>query len=273
MLTNPLIDTHCHVNIMVKEKFDTPLQEENFALAANIAEKAAQEQVNYILNVGTSIIECQNCIELAKRNSSMYASVGIHPCDLRSNWHTELKQIKKFISHKKENKIVAIGECGIDLYHQKHNLSQQKELFKAQIELSLEHQLPMTIHMREATDEMHSCLEEFKDEKLLGVMHCFYEQKEFADYAINLGLLIGVGGPITYPKNVFLREIISQLPLDKLVLETDAPFLPPQIIRGKQNHPKYIKHLADYIAKLRNISFEEVAQQTTDNAKKLFKLD
>jgi len=268
-----LIDTHCHINMMVKEKFDTPLTEENFALATTIADQAAEEQVDYILNVGTSIIECQNCIELAKKNKSMYSGVGIHPCDLRSSWNAELKQITKFIKNKKENKIVAIGECGIDLYHQKHNLAQQKDLFKAQIELSLEHQLPLTIHMREATDEMFSCLDEFKGEKLLGVMHCFYEKKEFADYAINLGLLIGVGGPITYPKNNFLREVITQLPLEKFVLETDAPFLPPQIIRGKQNHPKYIKDIAEYLAKLKNITFDELAKQTTKNAKELFKLD
>jgi len=266
-----LVDTHCHVNIMVKEKFDTPIEQDGFVLAAAITQEAAQEQVEYILNVGTSIIECQNCIELAKKNSSMYAGVGIHPCDLRSNWYTELKQVITFIKNKKDNKVVCIGECGIDLYHQKHNLTQQKELFKAQIELSLEHQLPLTIHMREATDEMHSCLEEFKNEKLLGIMHCFYEQKEFADYAISHGLLIGVGGPITYPKNDFLREVITQLPLDKLVLETDAPFLPPQVIRGKQNHPKYIKNIAQYLAKLKNISFDEIADQTTNNARNLFK--
>ncbi|MFC1841803.1 TatD family hydrolase [Candidatus Dependentiae bacterium] len=267
-----LVDTHCHVNIMVKEKFDVPLTEKNFELAQKIYEQAAKEQVDHIINAGTSITEDRNCIQLAQKNKHMYAAVGIHPCDMLPNWHNDLKKVIEFILHKKENKIVAIGECGLDLYHQKYNVQQQKDLFKAQVELSLEYNLPMTVHMRQATDEMVSCLELFKQEKLKGVMHCFSEDKAFADYVINLGFSIGIGSTITYPKNNELRELVAKTPLDKIVLETDAPFLPPQIIRGKQNHPKYIRYIADYIAKLKKISFDTVADQTTDNACTIFGL-
>jgi len=127
--------------------------------------------------------------------------------------------------------------------------------------------------MREATDEMVSVLEQFKREPLRGVMHCFSESHEFVDYVIDLGFVIGIGGPITYPKNEILREVILRIPLEKIVLETDAPFLPPQIIRGKQNHPKYIAYIAQYLADLKNISFKQAAEQTTKNAIDLFAFD
>jgi len=268
-----LVDTHCHVNIMVKEKFDIPLKDENFVLAEKIADEAYKDGVGHILNAGTSITECINCIQLAQKNKNMYAAVGIHPCDITPSWNKDLKKVQEFIRSKKANKIVAIGECGLDLYHQKHNITQQKNLLKAQIELSLEHNMPLTIHMRQATDEMVSVLEQFKHEPLRGVMHCFSESKDFANYAIGLGFVLGIGGPITYPKNEQLRDVVLHIPLEKIVLETDSPFLPPQIIRGKRNHPKYIAHIAQYLAELKNISLEFVAEQTTKTTFDLFGFD
>ena len=265
-----LVDTHCHINMMVKEKFDAPLTQENFELASQIAQDAAQQGVKYILNVGTSITECINCIDLAKKNTGMFAAVGIHPCDITPNWQQDLQKVKEFLKNKTLNKIVCIGECGLDLYHRQDTLPEQIDLLKAQIELALEQNLPLSIHMRQATEEMHKILDQYKHDKLTGVMHCFPESKEFADYVISLGLLIGIGGPVTYPKNTQLQETVAQIPLEKIILETDAPFLPPQIIRGKQNHPKYILAIAEHIAKLKNVTIETVAEQTTKNALNLF---
>ena len=125
--------------------------------------------------------------------------------------------------------------------------------------------------MRQSTDQMHKLLDQYKNDNLKGVMHCFPEGKEFADSVISLGLLIGVGGSVTYPKNTILQETVAQLPIEKIILETDAPFLPPQIIRGKQNHPKYILAITEHIAKIKNITLETVAEQTTKNALNLFK--
>jgi len=267
-----LIDTHCHINIMVKRKFDTPLAPEDFDRAKIIYQEARQNNIVHIINVGTSLIESINCVQLAQKNKNMHAAVGIHPSDCKINWNNDLKEIKKLIKNKKENNIVAIGECGIDLYHQKHNLQQQQSLFNAQIELSLEHELPLTIHTRDATDELVSCLEKFKKENLKGVIHCFSEAQDFADYAIELGFLIGIGGAITYPKNETLRSVVLAIPLEKMILETDAPFLPPQIIRGKPNHPKYIAEIAQYISKLKKQNFDDIAKQTTQNAFDLFGL-
>jgi len=267
-----LIDTHCHVNIMVKEKFDTPLNEKNFEEATKIAEEANQAGVNHIINVGTSVIESLNCINLAQRNDHMYAAIGIHPSDCTQTWQQELKEIEKLIEDKTDNKIVAIGECGIDLHHQQHNLESQKELFKAQIELSLKHKLPLSIHMRDATETVFSVLEAYAKEDLKGVIHCFSEDQKFADYVIKLGFVIGIGGAITYPNNGRLRSVVSNIPLKKIILETDAPYLPPQVIRGKENHPKHIADIAKYIANLKKQSFGFVAEITTNTAFEVFKL-
>jgi len=268
-----LVDTHCHVNIMVKKDFDTPLKNENFDLAAKIAKDAAAAGVKYIINVGTSVIESINCIQLAQKNDRIYAAVGIHPSDLTSSWNKDLKKIEELIQNRKKNKIVAIGECGIDLYHHKRNFPQQKDLFKAQIELSLKYKLPLTIHMRDATDEVASCLEEFKNENIRGVIHCFSEDQAFANYIFELGFLIGIGGAVTYPKNEILRKVVLTSPLEKIILETDAPFLPPQTYRGKPNHPKYISDIAQYIANFKKTSFDHISEQTTKNAFSLFGLN
>ena len=294
-----LIDTHCHINVMIKEKFDTLLKPEEFELAKQIEKDSELEGIKYILNVGTSIVECINCINLAKQNKNMFAAVGIHHCDITSDWKSDLKKIREFLTNKEENKlftntkkenkhlannngqegkrftnkIVCIGECGLDMYHRQDTIAEQKDLLKAQIELALEYKLTLSIHMRQATEQMHYLLEEFKKDNLTGVMHCFPENKEFADYVIGLGLLVGIGGPITYPKNITLQETVAHIALDKIILETDAPYLPPQSIRGKQNHPKYIVEIAKQVAKIKNVSFEEVAEQTTKNALNLFKFD
>jgi len=267
-----LVDTHCHVNLMVKKEFDIPLNSQAFHMAETIANQAAQEGVMYILNVGTSLTESINCIHLAQKNKSMCAAVGLHPSDIKTWWKKDLKEIEKLVRNRKKNKVVGIGECGIDLYHHKENLQQQKDVFKAQIELCLTHQIPLIIHMRNAVDATYSVLDEFKNEKLTGVFHCFSADQTFADYVINLGFLIGIGGTITYPKNDKIRSIVSNISLKHIVLETDAPFLPPQIARGQQNHPKYIATIAKYIAHLKKQSFEYISEQTTHNAFDLFGL-
>ncbi|MCK5633110.1 TatD family hydrolase, partial [bacterium] len=138
--------------------------------------------------------------------------------------------------------------------------------------LALQYNLPLVIHTRDAADDTLICMEEFKNESnLQGVFHCFSQDQTFADYAVDeLSFLLGIGGPITYPNNNSLRTIVKKHGLANIILETDAPYLPPQIIRGKKNHPKYIREIALYIAKLLQKNFETVAQQTTENAFKLF---
>lgn len=265
-----LIDTHCHINMIVKKEFDRPLTQQEIEQSTAIVTQAQQADVSYIINVGTNIIESKNCIAIAQRNKNVYASIGIHPNDYTATWKQDLKQLKQLLSQPK-HKIVAIGECGLDFHYPDYNKQEQQDVFKAQIEVALEHKLPLIVHTRQAPEETLRVLEEFKGQAK-GTIHCFSEDLPFAQQVIEWGYVIGIGGTITYPKNDTLRQVVATVPLSSIVLETDAPFLPPQFMRGKQNHPKYIANIAQYLAELRNESLEAIAQQTTTNAQVLFNI-
>ena len=266
-----LIDTHCHINLMVKKDFDTPLSEADLEEAKKIIKDAKKENINYIINVGTNFIESENCIKIAKTCKNIYSTVGIHPTDSKNNWKKELIKIKKLLENKNKNKIVAIGEIGLDFYWPDYDMESQKECFRAQIKLAIENDLPIIIHMRNSEKEVLQIIQEFKN-KVKGVFHCFSQDLEYANKVIEMGFLIGLGGIITYPKNNLLREVAAKLNLQNIVLETDAPFLPPQIARGKQNHPKYISYIANYLAEIKNETLINVANHTTKNALQLFKI-
>ena len=267
-----LIDTHCHINMMVKDSFDTPMQTSDLSKAEVIIREAHAARVSLIINVGTRKIENQNCILLAQTFNSVFATVGIHPND-SDTWQEDLELIKKWLQNKKENKIVGIGECGIDMHYPNYNLNRQRDAFKAQIELALEHDLALIIHSRDAYDETLKILEEYKNNISRATMHCFSYDQAFANIVTNWGFVLGIGGTVTYPKNNELRNVVANCDLKNIVLETDAPFLPPQAIRGKQNHPKEIATIAHYIAELRGENFETIEQQTTENALNLFNLN
>lgn len=265
-----LVDTHCHINIMLKKKFDVLMTPEEIAQAQEVLDIAQEHNVKTILNVGTSVIESQNCITLAQTYKQIFAVIGLHPNDATSAWKKDVATFKTWLKKKIENKIVGIGECGLDRHYPDYNLQRQIDVFKAQIELALEHDLPIVIHTRDAADETLHVLEAYKHENMRGIIHCFSEDQMFAAQTIDWGFVLGIGGPLTYPKNERLRSVFSTIPLAKIVLETDAPFLPPQIIRGKKNHPLQINHIAQYLANLRGNSFEEVALQTTATVKNIF---
>lgn len=256
---------------MVKKSFDTELSPEDYQNARKIIKEAAAQNVTKIINVATSYQESLNCINLARQFDAVYATIGIHPNDLTDQWQHELILLEKYIPHT-EFKIVGIGETGLDTHYPDYNLSLQKEAFKRQIELALKHNLALVVHTRDAADDTLRCLEEFKDSKLRGTIHCFSNDLIFAQDAINLGFMLGIGGTCTYPKNTELRSVITALDLDHIILETDAPFLPIQKMRGKQNHPAFIYDIAHYIAQLRNQSFDQIAHITTQNALTLFNI-
>ncbi|HMK32923.1 MAG TPA: TatD family hydrolase [Nitrosopumilaceae archaeon] len=267
-----LIDTHCHINMMIKSTFDTPLQHSDLPQAQLIVEQARLHNVDIIINVGTRAIENQNCVLLAHTFDSVFATVGIHPND-SDTWQNDFKLLKKWTAEKEKNKIVGIGECGIDMHYPGYNISRQKDAFKSQIELALEHNLALVIHSRDAYDETLHVLEEYKKTISRATMHCFSYDQAFATTVTSWGFVLGIGGTVTYPKNDTLRTIVKNISLKNIVLETDAPFLPPQAIRGKQNHPKEILTIAQYIADLRDETVETIAAETTKNALHLFGLE
>jgi TatD DNase family protein len=268
-----LIDTHCHLNMMVKKEFDRPLTLAEFDQAQPIIRDAEKNEVTSIINVGTNLIESKNCIHLAQRYPAVHASIGLHPNDATPEWQSEIAALASLAHDKELNKIVAIGECGLDFHYPDYDAQQQKDVFKAQIELALNHNLALIVHTRQAPDETLRSLEEFKNDLKHCVIHCFSEDKQFADQVIAWGFLVGIGGTLTYPKNEALRTLFAEINLKYVVLETDAPFLPPQHIRGKQNSPAQIKTVAQFLAELRGKTYEEVGRVTTKNAMKLFGLE
>lgn len=266
-----LIDTHCHIQNMIKADFDKPLLPEQIDTAKLILDESRNQQVTTIINVGTSVVESKNAIALAQAFSNCWASIGIHPNDLTDNWQEEFRVLKKLAQDKEKNKIVAIGECGIDKHYPEYKMQRQQDAFVAQIELALEHDLALIVHTREAPEETLRCLDDYSKESLRGTIHCFSENLSFAKHAIQMGFVLGLGGTITYPKNEGLRTIAKTISLEQIILETDAPFLPPQPMRGKQNHPKNIRYIAEFLADLLGISLETLSQQTTQNATRVFR--
>ena len=267
-----LIDTHCHLNMMIKPEFDVPLKELAVSRAQKIITQAAADDVSILINVGTSLIESKNCVMLARKFESVYATVGIHPNDATDEWRTELKVLEALLKEKELNKIVGVGETGLDKHYPDYNWQRQVDTFRAQIELALAHDVGLVVHSRDAYDETLRVLEEYVRHEPRTVMHCFSYDQGFADQIISWGFKLGIGGTITYPKNEELRGGVKGVKLSDMVLETDAPFLPIQSMRGKQNAPQFIKNIAEYIAELRMQEYENVAHETTKAAKKLFSL-
>lgn len=266
------IDTHCHINMVVKENFDRPLTETELLQAKNEIGLAKAAGVSRIINVGTSLIESMNCVALARMYPEVFATVGIHPCDAEANWSEDFKTIAKYAAEHKQHRIVGIGEVGLDFYHKPFNVQRQKDCFRAHIELALKHDLGLSIHVREAGEELLYVLDEYHKEIKRAVIHCFSQNQDFANVVLGWGFYLGIDAPITYPKNTLLREIVVNTPLSSLVLETDSPFLPPQLLRGKPNHPSFIPMFVDVIAGLKEVSTAEVARITTENAERLFAL-
>ena len=267
------IDTHCHLNVIVDNKeFDVPLQPEHLLAIDLIMNEARRAGVTTIINVGTSLVESYNCVTLAKRYADVYATVGIHPCDVSDTWRSELKELEVLARAAEEHKIVGIGEIGLDFYHKPFNVQRQKDAFKAQIELALSCNLGLSIHVREAGEETLRVLEEYSRDIKRAVIHCFAQNNDFADVVIGWGFYLGIDAPLTYPKNEQLREIVRTVDLAHLVIETDSPFLPPQQFRGKKNYPAYIPLFAALMAELKEVTLEECAAVTSANARKLFNL-
>lgn len=258
--------------MMINKPQDAPFNAEHFVLIDDIVLQAQQEGVLSIINIGTSVGESQNSIALAKRYTSVYAVIGLHPCDCTDDWENDFKKIVHLLEHKQENKIVGIGETGLDFYHKPFDALRQEKAFRTHIVCALEHNLPVIFHVRDAADDILRILRDYRHEKLTGVFHCFLQSPAFAEQILEWGFYVGFDAPVTYPKNTELRELIKTIPLDRIVLETDAPFLPPQILRGKPNRPSYIPLFAPVIADCKEISVQVLAQQTTSNTQRLFKL-
>lgn len=197
----------------------------------------------------------------------MFAMMGLHPCSVQpESWENELKTVEKYLN---ERSFPAIGEIGIDLYWDKSTLDIQVKAFEKQIDWAIERDLPIVIHTRESFDEVFEVLERKKHPKLRGIFHCFSGNLEQAEHAVELGFLLGIGGVVTF-KNGKIDQFLDEIPLDKIVLETDSPYLAPVPHRGKRNESSYLELVAGKLVDIYKVDFAEIDRITTENAESLF---
>lgn len=251
-----LFDTHVHLNA---EQFNEDLQE--------VIDRAIAEGVTNMVVVGFDEETIKKAIELAETHDFLYASVGWHPVDAIDMTQEHLDWLKELAGHPK---VVALGEMGLDYYWDKSPKEIQKEVFRKQIKLAKEVNLPIIIHNRDATADIVEILKEENAGEVGGIMHCFSGSVETALECVEMNFYISLGGPVTFKNAKKPKEVAEAIPLDRLLVETDCPYLTPHPYRGKRNEPAYVKLVAEQIADLKGLTFEEVAEETAKNAKKLF---
>jgi len=266
------IDTHCHLEMIAEKRTNATEWQIIFQDAQKIAKEAYLSSVSPLITIGTTLASSTIALHCATQISNVFCTIGIHPSDSKESERDDLKKLEALLKQTAPGIIVGIGETGLDFYHPGFDKDQQKNLFRAQIELALVHKLPLVIHTRNAFDETLSIIDEYRNEQLRGVFHCFSEDLQAAHEVTARGFYLGIDGPITYPKNTELRRIVSTLGISNILLETDAPFLPPQSIRGKINHPAQVATIGAFIAELLELPIEAVAEQTSTNARSLFGL-
>lgn len=261
-----LVDTHCHLNFPDYQKD-----------LDQIVRRSIKNDVSKIVCVSSNVADAKKAVQIAKAHPGVvYAAVGIHPQQTDpKNPDSAAVQIKKLAEIAKQKEVVAIGECGLDYSPAPPNekdrtKKEQSFLFQKQIELAQKLSLPLTIHCRKAFSNTLYVLNQQAGPKLKGVFHCYSAGKKGIEKVNQLGFYFGVDGNLTYDDG--LQNVFRQIPLEKILLETDAPFLSPEPLRNQRNEPKNIKIIAECLAKIKNVSFEKICQITTKNAKKLLQI-
>ena len=255
-----MIDTHVHLN------FEDYIDDLETVILD--AEKAG---VSHMVVIGIDEGSSRLAIELSKQYPALFASVGVHPSESENMFEMQAASTQFIEDMLKEDKVVAIGECGIDLYHEDYNLEYQQQVFKNQIELAKAYQKPLIIHSRSGVRECIDMLKPYQGQ-VKGVFHCFNGSKEEANEILELGFYIGVNGPITFKNAKDAKDIAIHVPIEKLLIETDGPYLSPEPYRGRRNQPANVKYILKTLAQLKNMSEADVDTITTQNAKTLFLL-
>lgn len=252
------IDTHVHLNA---DQYENDVDE--------VITRALDAGVTKMIVVGFDRKTINKAMELTERYSFIYAVVGWHPVDAIDCTREDLKWIESLAAHPK---VVGIGETGLDYHWDKSPKDIQQEIFRKQIQLAKKVELPIIIHNRDATADVVRILKEEDAAKTGGIMHCFGGSVETAKECIAMNFMISLGGPVTFKNARMPKEVAAEIPLDKLLIETDAPYLAPHPYRGKRNEPVYVTLVAEEIARLKGLSINEVAKATTANALKVFNI-
>jgi len=249
------IDTHAHLNMP------------DYIDLNDVIERAKQAKIEAIINVGFDLDSSKASVKLSSDFDFIFSSVGIHPHDASSDNSAKIDELKKLA---KNDKVVAIGETGLDYYKNLSPKDAQVDLFLKHIALAQDLSLPLIIHARRSYEDVLKILHEEGRGKLTGVMHCFSGDANIARLCLDLGFYISIAGPVTFKKADDLREIAKFVPIDRLLIETDCPYLAPDPNRGKRNEPSFMISTAKKIAEIRGLKLEDFALKTTENAKRLF---
>ncbi|MFT5574742.1 MAG: TatD DNase family protein [Bermanella sp.] len=255
-----LTDSHCHLDRLDLSPYDGDL-------AAAVA--AARERgVARMLCIGIDRSNAPTVIEIARRFEGIYASVGIHPLDIAD----QVEAVDELVALADDELVIAIGETGLDYYYTQDKKSEQQESFYNHLRASAQTGKPSIVHTRDAREDTLAIIREASDPNVAGVLHCFTESLEMAKAALEMNFYISFSGIITFKNAADLREVVAHVPLERMLIETDSPYLAPMPYRGKKNEPKYVVEVAQCVADIKGISFEQVAEQTAENFDRLFKL-
>lgn len=254
-----LFDTHVHLNA---DQYEEDVEK--------VIERAKEAGVSKMVVVGFDEKTINKALTLVEKYDFLYASVGWHPVDAIDMEERHLDWLRKLAAHPK---VVAIGETGLDYHWDKSPKEVQKEVFRKQIRLAKEVNLPIVIHNRDAHQDVVDILKEENAAEVGGIMHCFSGSLDIAKQCLNMNFYISFGGPITFKNAKRPKEVAKEIPLERLLIETDAPYLAPHPYRGKRNEPAYVKLVAEKLAEIKEVTFEQICEQTTANAEKIFKLN
>lgn len=252
-----MIDTHSH---LFDSSFDLDI--------LDCIKRCKENNVNKVMLVGFSEETNKKAMDYSKKYDIFYPTAGMHPDEADDNYLAKLDSLDEFV---KNNKVYAIGECGLDYHYGKENIEIQKLIFIHQIELAIKYDLPIIIHMRDATLDCYNILCKYKG-KIKGVMHCYSGSVEMALEFIKLGFYISLGGPVTFKNSKTSKDVAKLIDINRLLIETDCPYLAPVPFRGKRNESAYVYYTAIEIANLRGIGVKELDDITTKNAERLFKI-
>jgi TatD DNase family protein len=253
-----LIDTHAHLNAA---EFDGDREQ--------VIARARENGVSTIVNIGFNAETIPTCLQLAEQYDFIYAVVGWHPQDSKDMTDEHLEWLAELSRHPK---VVGLGEMGLDYYWDTSPRDVQAEVFRKQIRLARKLQMPIVIHNRDAHQDIITILREEKAAEVGGVMHCFSGSWETAKMALDMNFYISFGGPLTFKNAKQPKEVAAKVPLDRLLIETDCPYLTPHPFRGKRNESGYVRYVAEEMANIHGLTFEEMAAITANNARKLFGL-
>ncbi len=253
-MSQTIIDSHCHIH-------DSEFFQDR---GAELLQKANQNGVAKVIVIGTDERSTFEAIDFANKHQNVFCAVGSHPHESKHG----VDYLKKVDFA--DSKIVAIGEIGLDYYYNHSEPEVQKQILIEQIKIALAHDLPIVFHVREAFDDLWPILDQFEGQNLRGVIHSFTDNQENLEEALRRGFYVGVNGIATFTKDEAQLAVFKQIPLNRLLLETDAPFLTPKPYRGKENQPAYVKQVAEFLAELYQVDYDQLAKQTTKNCQDLF---